>query len=94
MSYTNRTMWEEAEEARLEKLADLSGEYEMNSNADYIREAYGATIDSHQYEGTEWAGMDAEEVAEVKKKADQIYNIGWVAGVPEDILDQVYPDFI
>ena len=51
MGYTNRSSWEEAEEAKLEKLADLSGEYEMNSNADYIREAFGETIDSHANEG-------------------------------------------
>ena len=43
-----------------------------------------------QYE----SNLEYRNLIESKKTADRIYNIGGVAGVPEDILDQVYPDFI
>ena len=39
-----------------------------------------------QYE----ANQEHHNLVEWQKIADRIYDIGWVAGVPEDLLSEVY----
>jgi hypothetical protein len=39
-----------------------------------------------QYE----ANQEHQNMIEMQKIADRIYDAGWVGGVPEDILDEVY----